>query len=92
MIEVQGRSLGIDGTTEVAILAMVIENFASVRAGDDEHRAVIHTGVVEHDACCRYVVVGVGVKGPVLVPLDRRSKMWRLHVEFGVVKADVFAQ
>ena len=92
MIEVQGRGLGIDGTSAVAIRAMGIENFASVRAGDDEHRAVIHTGVVKHDACCRYVVVGVGVKGPVLVPLDRGSKIWRRHIQLGVVKADVFAQ
>ena len=56
-------------------------------AGDHHHRAVLEVAIVEHDADRGEIVIGVRIKRPVLVPLDRRAITGRFHVELAGVEA-----
>ena len=83
---------GFDGAGEVAAFGVVVVvNLALVRAGHDQQRAVLLVAVVEQDAGGEQVVVGVGVEGPVLVPLDGRAVLRLLHVELVVLQPHVGA-
>ena len=78
---------GIDQTTEAAVFSVMIPDRALVRARRDEQWTVLQIHVVEHHTHGQDVVVRVRIKGPVLVPLDRRSVPGRLHVELGAMQA-----
>ena len=49
---------------------MVVTDGSLVGARDDVQRTVVRLAVVEHHADGQHVVVGLGIEGPVLVPLD----------------------
>ena len=60
-----------------------------MRAGDHQQGTVFHGAILDHDADLEDIVVGVGIEGPILVPLDRLAAARRLDVELGVVHAQI---
>jgi hypothetical protein len=75
-------------SAEVAV-GMVIEDLAAMRAGDHEQWPILLAAVIEQHTDGQDVVIGVGIKGPVLMPFDGSAKACRLHVELRAVQADV---
>ena len=73
----------IDGAAEHAILVVVAEDGPLWEPGNDLQRTVGEIHVLQHQAAGEDVVVGVGIEGPVLVPLHRRAAAGRLGVELG---------
>ena len=63
-----------------------------MRAGGDQHRSVAEVAIVQQYADGEYVVIGVRIERPVLMPFHRRAVLRRLHVELGAVQPQARAQ
>ena len=61
-------SLDIDRAHEDAVL-VVIQNGPAVRAGQHEEAAVLERAVVQGEARCQQVIVGMRIEGKILMPL-----------------------
>ena len=70
-----------------ALDAVAVEGGAFVGAQQNIHGTVLHRGVVQHHTDGQDVVVGMGVKRPVLVPFHRGSEARCFQVEFGALQA-----
>ena len=66
---------------------MMVVNRPLVRTRDNHQRAIIGGAVLDHDADREQVVVGVGVKSPVLVPLDLGIGAGVFEVQLGMIEA-----
>ena len=77
-----------DQARESASLIMVVK-VGLVKRGDDLETTVFNAGVIQVDQGGYQVVIGVRKIGEILVPFDRRADPWGLHVELGVVQADI---
>ena len=65
----------------------MIVNRTLMAARDHHHRTVLDPAIVEHDADRHEIVVGVRIKGPILVPFNRRTIAGRLHVQLARIEA-----
>ena len=74
--------IGIDQAGEAAVFAVMTPDLAVMGARRDQHRPVGEVAIVEQHADGKHVVIGVRIERPVLMPLDRRAVLRRLHVEF----------
>src|SRR6516225_2786420 len=84
-IEIAARR--IDRAAEPAVRAVMVVYRALMAARNHHHRTVPDLAIVEHDAHGSEIVVGVRIKGPVLMPLDRSPVPSRLHVELAGIEA-----
>ena len=89
--EVRFTAAGRDRANEVAVLVMVQYRLL-VGAGDHQHAAVLQRMGVEAHADGQHVIVGVGIEGDVLMPLDRAAAPGRLHVELLALVANVWTE
>ena len=60
--------------------------------GDDGERPVFAAAIFDHQADGEHIVVGLRIKGEILMPAERAAAAGRLEVEFGVIEADAAAQ
>ena len=67
---------------------MMIQNPAFVRAGNGKQATVLFGHVVDAYAHRQKVVIGTGIKCPVLMPLHRAAELSGLHIEFTAVAPD----
>ena len=63
-----------------------------MKPGNNLETAVLQVGVIEIDEGGYQAVIGVGEVGEILVPLDGGADLCGLHVELGVVEADIGTQ
>ena len=84
LVDLARDAVRIDRAGEHPAVVMVVDR-PEVRARHDHHRPVVGNEVVEQDAHGQHIVVGVGVEGPVLMPLDRSAIRGGLQVELGGV-------
>ena len=73
--------VGIDQAGEVAVVAVMVPHLAGMRTRRHQHRPVLKIAIVEQHADREHIVIGVRIECPVLMPLDRRTILCRLHVQ-----------
>src|SRR5678815_5420020 len=77
---------GIHGAAEKAVGGVMIPYRSLVRTGYHQERPILDKGVVQHHTDRQKVVVGMGVKGPVLMPFHRRAMTWLLEIDLGTMQ------
>ena len=92
LVEMKVGIVRIDGAAEHAVLVVVAEDRPLVRARDDLQRTVGKVHILQHQAAGEDVVVGVGIEGPVLMPLHRGASAGGLGVELGCLQQHVRAE
>src|SRR5688500_16448347 len=82
----------IDGTAKHAALVVVIEYGTLVRAENDLKRAIGEIDILQHEATSEDAVIGVGIEGPVLMPLDGGAAARSLGVELRGLQQHIRAE
>ena len=70
----------------------VVVNRSSVGPRCKQHGSVVFSHVINHDAHSQYVIVGVRIKRPVLVPRHWCTATLRFEIEFTVLEANIHAK
>src|SRR4029077_2986901 len=83
--DVEPRASNIYGSDKKTVILMVV-NRSAVTAGDNLQRTVFQGHIVKHDTNRQDVLVRMGIKCPILVPLDRSAIPRRLHIELASMK------
>ena len=81
----------IHGAAENVVSAVVVQNRSLVRTRNDLQRAIFLSDIFQKDAEGQHVVIGVGIEGPVLMPLDGSTATRSLCIQFGCLQYRVWA-
>ena len=68
---------------------MMIHGFPLMTLGEDHQRGILLIDVIQHDPDRKQIRVGVGIKGPILMPINSSAAFCGLDVQFAVSKTDI---
>ena len=67
----------------------MIDGFPLMTLGEDHQRGILPIDFIQHDPDRKQIRVGVGVKGPILMPINSSTAFCGLDVQFAVSKTDI---